>query len=172
MAVLSRGHFEVDLKLFKLRAELSEDDRQCAWELYTEISTRVAVVGKPGQKTSNFDGELYAESLDSLYRFFDEARGIMRAFPVGKITIGTQDHLGVLIHAYIRDILRPFLETWHTDFRHWWEHESTKTLPPFDRQMHYPKRTEFLKDWAIVRWFMRKLQAKLVSTYKLVDVDA
>jgi hypothetical protein len=172
MPVLRRGHFEVDLKLFKLGGELTDDDRQCAWELYTEISTRVAVVGKSGQKTSNFDGEIYVESLDSLYRFFNEARGIMREFPVGRIAVGTKDHLGVLIHAYIRDILRPFLETWHANFRHWWEHESDKTLRPFDRQSHYPALVELLKDWAILRWFMRKLQAKLVTTYKLVDVDA
>ena len=57
-----------------LGGELSEEDRQCAWELYTELSTRVAVTGKPGDpECQDFSGELYIESFQSLYSFFQEA---------------------------------------------------------------------------------------------------
>lgn len=77
MAVLSKGSFTLDLKIVKLGADLTEDDRQCAWELYTEMSTRVAVTGKHlDPDCIDFSGELYIESLDSLFRFFQEARGL------------------------------------------------------------------------------------------------
>jgi hypothetical protein len=93
--------------------KLSEDDRQCAWELYSEIVTRVAVVGKRRDTTcEDFSGELYAESLDSLYNFFKECRGIMRKFPVGKLKEYKQEHLGVLINRILNDVFRPFLEKW------------------------------------------------------------
>src|SRR5258707_9957592 len=73
MPEIKEGSFELNLGLVKLGAKLSEDDRQCAWELYTEIVTRVAVVGKRHDSTcEDFSGELYADSLDSLYNFFRE----------------------------------------------------------------------------------------------------
>jgi hypothetical protein len=59
MPEIKEGSFELDLGLVKLGAKLSEDDRQCAWELYTEIVTRVAVVGKRHDWTCEyFGGEL------------------------------------------------------------------------------------------------------------------
>ena len=94
MPEIKEGSFELDLGLVKLGAKLSEDDRQCAWELYTEIVTREAVVGKRRDETcEDFSGELYAESLDSLYNFFRESGGIMRKFPVGKLKESKQEHL-------------------------------------------------------------------------------
>ena len=171
MANLREGSFEIDLKLVKLGAKLAEDDRQCAWELYTEMSTRVAVVGKLNDpKCKNFDGENYIESLASVYSFFHEARGIMRKFPVGRLSPNKRNHLGVLINRMMRDVLRPFLEKWQGDYRHWWEDGSNKKLPPFERQARYPKLEAFLRDWTNVRFLMRKVQEHLVEVYKLVDV--
>ena len=43
MPEIKEGSFELDLGLVKLGAKLSDDDRQCAWELYTEIVTRVTL---------------------------------------------------------------------------------------------------------------------------------
>src|SRR5437763_16654342 len=98
MATITKGDFSLDIGFVKIGAELSEEDRQCAWELYTEIATRVAVVGKRLDKTcKDFDGELFSESLDSLYHFFRECRGIMRRFPVGRFRVARQIHLGLPI---------------------------------------------------------------------------
>lgn len=171
MAVLSKGSFSVNLGLVKLSGDLSDQDRQCAWELYTELSTRVALTGKQGDpKCVDFSGEVYAESLDSVYAFFQEARRIMRSFPVGKLERDVQNHLGVLINNVMADVLRPFLEKWQVDYRHWWEHQSNPQLLPFQRQLEYPKLKEFLKDWSDVRKIMRGLQQKLVRAYRLVEV--
>lgn len=168
---LQEGSFELDLKVVKLGAKLAEEDRQCAWELYTELVTRVAVVGKTSDTDAgNFDGEVLAESLDSLYKFFQEARGIMRRFPVGRIG-KRKNHLGIVVHGMMKDVLRPFLEKWHADFRHWWEYESDKKLSPLKRQKGYPNLKPFLADWRSVRLLMRAVQQELVNTYELVEAD-
>jgi hypothetical protein len=171
MAVLNKGSFSLNLGIVQLGAELSDDDRQCAWELYTELSTRVAVTGKGGdEECTDFSGELYIESLSSLYKFFQEARSIMREFPVGKIEGDNQDHLGVMINRMMEEVLRPFLEKWQVKYRHWWENESNPRLSPLDRQKEFPELDVFLQDWASVRWLMRKVQQELVSVYQLVNV--
>jgi len=171
MTIISKGSFSINLGLVKLLGDFTEDDRQCAWELYTELSTRVAVTGKPADsECSSFDGELYIESLNSLYTFFQEARRIMRQFPVGKLSVNQKDHLGVLISRMMENILRPFLEKWHVQFRHWWENQSNPRLSPFERQSEYPYLKEFLGDWSAIRWLMREVQKELVKVYALVDL--
>lgn len=169
MPILEKGSFELDLGFVKLGGELSEQDRQCAWELYTEMSTRVAVTGKVHDpECTDFSGEVLVESLTSLYTFFGEARKIMRSFPVGKVT--EKDHLGPFIGRMFQHVLRPFLEKWQADFRYWWEHTSNSKLPPFERQKEYPKYDEFLDDWTSIRWLMRNSMEELGKAYKLVDV--
>ena len=82
---------------------------------------------------------------------------------------GIENHLGALIHRAIRDVLRPFLETWQADFRFWWDNISDKSLMPFERQKAYPKLTMMISEWSDVRAIMRAIQDNLVITYKLVD---
>src|SRR6266404_6170977 len=121
MASFNKLSFELDLGFVKLGGDLSDQDRQCAWEFYSEIATRVAVVGKRGDKKAvNFDGELFADSLDSLYTFFKEARSIMRRFPVGRIKDFRQEHLGILINRILANVLRTFLDRWNGSYRAWW----------------------------------------------------
>lgn len=171
MVTLTKGNFTLDLGIVKLGGDLTDDDRQCAWELFTEISTRVALTGKVGDtECQNFDGELYIESLDSLYKFFQEARSIMRKFPIGKIAGQNKNHLGAVISRCMDKVMRPFLEKWHIEYRHWWENMSNPRLSPFDRQKEYPKRNEFLADWCNLRLVMRAFKDELVKVYSLVDV--
>jgi len=113
MPEISEGTFSINFGVVKLGGKLSEQDRQCAWQLYTEIVTRVAVSGKRRDETSSdFSGEIIVESLTSLHSFFQEARHIMKNFPVGKLKEKNQSHLGILIHDLLTDVLRPFLEKW------------------------------------------------------------
>lgn len=171
MAVLTKGSFTLNLGIVRLAAELSDDDRQCAWELYAELSTRTAVSGKTlDDECSDFSGELYIESLSSLYNFFQESRSIMRKFPVGKIEKSQKNHLGIMISRMMKDVLRPFLEKWQVMYRHWWENGSNPRLSPIDRQKEFPSLEDFLNDWSSVRWLMRQLQMELSYTYQLVDV--
>ncbi|MGA3116891.1 MAG: hypothetical protein ABSF90_20920 [Syntrophobacteraceae bacterium] len=173
MVTLKKGSFSLNLGFIQLGGDLTDEDRQAAWELYAELSTRVAVTGKQGDPDcSNYDGELYIESLNSLYAFFQEARRIMRNFPVGKIDQSNKEHLGVLINRVIRDVLRPFLEKWHVKYRHWWDEHSNPRIEPMLRQSQFPQVNEFLEDWTSVRALMRDLQKELIKVYNLVDVGA
>lgn len=183
MAVMKKGNFSIDIGFLKLGADFEESDRQCAWELYTELATRIAVTGKSKDRDcTDFSGEVYSESLTSLHTFFGEARKIMRQFPVCSTYVkprkilgiptgaGINNHLGALIHRAMRDVLRPFLETWQADYRFWWENVSDKLLSPTERQKKYPKLDEMISQWSDVRAIMRAIQDELVLMYKLVDV--
>jgi hypothetical protein len=171
MPTLTKGSFSLNLGFVQLGGELSDADRQCAWELYTELSTRVAVTGKADDPDCvEFGGELCIESLDSLYNFFREARGIMRKFPVGRLSRDHHNHLGAMISHAMTEVLRPFLEKWQVEYRHWWEYQSNPRLAPLERQATYPRLRDLLDDWIAVRWLMRELQKELVRVYDLVDV--
>ncbi|MBI3947107.1 MAG: hypothetical protein HY321_14375 [Armatimonadetes bacterium] len=173
MPEIKRGSFSLNLGFFQVQTEVSEEDRQCAWELYTEICTRRALTGKVGDPTcQDFGGEILTESLDSLYAFFREARGIMRRFPVGQLSADQTRHLGVLINDLMVNVLRPFLERWQGDFRHWWDTQADKRLPPFARQQEYPGYSDLIAAWANLRLLMRDLMKVLRSAYRLVDVQA
>jgi hypothetical protein len=171
MAEIKKGDLSLDLGLIKLGAELTEEDRQCAWELYTEIVTRVAVSGKRANPACNdFSGELYIESFASIYEFFQESRKIMRQFPVGRIKDNNQTHLGWIIQHMLTNVLRPFLEKWHGDYRNWWEHSSNAKLPPFERQKEFPRLQEMLDQWGHLRLIIRQLEGVLAKEYKLTKV--
>jgi hypothetical protein len=172
MPELSEGSLTLDFGIVKLTGKLSELDRQCAWQLYTEIVTRVAVSGKRKDDTaSDFSGEVLVESLSSLHVFFQEARTIMKTFPIGKLKEKQQSHLGALIHDLLADVLRPFLEKWQADLRSWWESQERSGKDWFELQKKYPHYDDILKDWMQIRKLMRKLEHKLRDEYKLYCVD-
>ena len=172
MAIISKGTFSLDLFFLKLETELSEEDRQCAWEFYVELSTRVAVVGKLGDKeAANFDGELWSESMESLYAFFKECRLIMRRFPVGRIKDPRQEHLGRFIHRILENVVRPFLEKWNARFRPWWAKASRGEGSPYELQAGFPERQEFLADWTALRLIMRAASRSLAEQYQLMKLD-
>ena len=172
MAEVKKGIFSLNLGIIQLATELTEEDRQCAWELYTEIATRIAVSGKRGDiECKDFQGELLIESLNSLYSFFKECRLIMRKFPVGRIKVDNRNHLGCVIHDLLTFVLRPFLEKWHVNFRTWWDSKNESGLSPFDRQNEFPEISEFLEDWSSVRFIVRQLEVTLINEYKLVNLD-
>lgn len=172
MPELKEGDFCINFGVVKLVGKLSEKDRQCAWELYTEIVTRVAVSGKRRDETcADFSGEIIAESLASLHDFFHEARMIMRQFPVGQLKERDQSHLGILIHDLLADVLRPFLEKWQAEFRSWWQQQDVSEGTWFEKQEKYPRLKEFLEDWTALRKLMRKLENKIRDEYKLKSFE-
>lgn len=173
MPVFKKGSFSVNLGVVSFGGEIDEADRQCAWELYSELVSRVALMGKLNdRKQDSFDGEVMAESLDSLYTFFKEARGIMRKYPVGQLSAdkSRENHLGFFIAGMLETVLRPFLEKWQARYRHWWEQESEKELPPFRRQAEFPQMAEFQADWAALRQFCREAADELARNFELPPI--
>ncbi len=176
MPVFTKGTFNVNLGILSIGGEFSEEDRQCAWELYCELVSRVALMGKENDRGELvFTGEVYDQSLDSLYAFFHEARALMRRYPVGRIAAGgARNHLGFFIAALLEVVIRPFLEKWQASYRHWWKRECER-LPqasPFERQQGYPRLREMLEDWRRVRRFCRNAAKELTEQFQLPDVMA
>jgi hypothetical protein len=176
MPVFTKGSFSVNLGIVSFGGELGEDDRQCAWELYCELVSRVALVGKQdadGQQV--FVGERYDQSLDSLYRFVGEARSLMRRYPVGRLTSGgAQNHLGFFIASLLETVIRPFLEKWQASYRHWWERARAgdPETSPFALQKGFPRLETMLADWKGLREFCRDAARELTETFALPDVTA
>jgi len=80
--------------------------QQAAWELYVELTTRVAV-----QELKEDEG-LVREALSSLYSLFNISRGILRkAGP--EVAKGGVNSLGAVAIAVLNVGLRPFLSKWH-----------------------------------------------------------
>lgn len=168
MASFDQLTIGVDLKIFKLTGKLTDADRQAAWELYVELSTRTALVGKHDDAHAlDFAGEVWAESLDSMHEFFGRARAIARSYPVGRIRDPRQQHLGVVTHRLLSQVLRPFLERWQARYRWWWETRADPALEPFERQRAYPERDGLIRDWTVVRRALRGFQAHIADTYQL-----
>lgn len=175
MPVFSKGRFSINLGIVSIGGDLSEEDRQCAWELYCELASRVSLMGKEDERGELvFTGEIYDQSLDSVYAFFREARGLMRRYPVGRIAAGDKQHLGFFIAALIEVVLRPFLEKWQASYRYWWRCECQRLpqVSPFERQEGYPELQEMLADWQAVRRFCRSAAKELVEQFELPDVMA
>jgi len=172
MPELTEGSISLNFGVVKLSGKLSEYDRQCAWKLYTEIVTRVSVTGKRrDESATDYSGEIISESLSSLHTFFQEARSIMKEFPVGKIKENKQEHLGKLIHDLLADVLRPFLEKWQGEYRSWWNQQDINSGSWFDIQKNFNKYNELLADWTCLRKVMRKLEEQLRKEYKLQKIN-
>lgn len=173
MPVFTKGSFSINHGIVSIGGEIEEADRQCAWELYCELITRVGVIGKFDQNgKQTFTGEVMAESLGSLQRFFQEARGLMRRYPVGRLgaSKSQRDHLGFFIAGLLESVIRPFLEKWQARYHYWWEHQSEQTLPPFSRQAAFPDLAEMQSDWSAVRQFCSDSAAELVARFKFPEV--
>lgn len=176
MPVMHKGSFSINLGIVAVGGELSEADRQCAWELYCELVSRVALVGKQDARGELvFIGELYSDSLDSVHAFFREARALMRRYPVGRISgDDRRNHLGFFIAALLEVAIRPFLEKWQATYRHWWR-RSTDSDPgrsPFERQQAFAHLDAMLADWRELRRFCRAAAKELTETFDLPDVMA
>jgi hypothetical protein len=176
MPVFSKSSFSINLGIVSIGGELSEEDRQCAWELYCEMVSRVAVVGKEDERGKLvFTGEVYSQSLDSLHAFVQEARALMRRYPVGRIPAGdAQNHLGFFIAALLELVIRPFLERWQAVYRDWWDNASAEGArrSPFERQEAFPELQTMLSDWRTLRRFCRLAAKDLTETFALPDVLA
>ena len=154
------------LNFIKLGEDYQELDRQFAWELYTELSTRVAVTGKANDATCvNTDGELWYESFSSLLAFCKELRVLLRTYPA-QHSKGTP-HLGNLLVEITRVVLNPFLDKWRVDYLHWWEYSSDKAKPPVQRQQEYPKCQNMLVEWRELKMTMCAVQETILKKYKL-----
>ncbi|MCB1806093.1 MAG: hypothetical protein KDJ99_13390 [Candidatus Competibacteraceae bacterium] len=77
-----------------------EQDRIAAWELYTELRTRITT-----QPLHYLAGE-EAAALTSIYQLFPETRAIIRKYP-------KSSHFATLSVFVLNQVVRPFTAQWH-----------------------------------------------------------
>jgi hypothetical protein len=92
--------------LGELEFEPDEIQQQAAWELYVELSTRIAV-----QPLGAEEG-LLREALSSLYQIFQNTRLILRQAGPG-VAHGGASSVGAIAIEVLNKGLRPFLAKWH-----------------------------------------------------------
>jgi hypothetical protein len=121
---------KLNLKIFEVSGtwEPNDAERRAAWELYTELITRIAVVPlRPGEG-------LVREALDSLYLLFTSTRDILRRYgpEIAEPKPDGQYNFGYLAVALLNIVLRPFLARWHPALDDW----ETSRPPTTSRQNH------------------------------------
>jgi hypothetical protein len=91
--------------LGSLELEPDEAERQVAWELYVELTTRVAI-----EPLGSGEG-LMRESLDSLHDIFDTTRTILKR--AGPSIARNPESVGAIALEVLNRGVRPILAKWH-----------------------------------------------------------
>jgi hypothetical protein len=95
------GECEVSVFFLKLKIKTEQPEKEAAWTLFVELATRIAT-----QELSD-DAGVERTALDSLYKFFINAREIM--IQRGRLA---QDFSVMTVYT-LNHVLRPFLAEWH-----------------------------------------------------------
>lgn len=128
--------------LGQLEFEPDETQQRAAWELYVELTTRIAV-----QPLGPEEG-LMREALSSLYSIFGATREILRQ--AGPSVAQGPHSFGPVAIEVLNKGLRPFLAKWHPLLL---AHEQTR--PPDvsarDHERSWEKATEFRQELARIQ---------------------
>ena len=98
----------------------NESEKLAAWEIYVELSTRVAV------RPLGPNEGLVREALGSLHALFEIARSILRKYGP-TVAVAKNNHvlsLGYITLAILNGAIRPVLSKWHPMLA---DYEATRT---------------------------------------------
>jgi hypothetical protein len=133
--------------LGRIELEPDEIQQKAAWELYVELTTRIAI--QPIQS----DEGLMREALGSLYNIFGVTRVILRQ--AGPSVAQGPNSLGPVAILVLNQGLRPFLTKWHPLLLDY-EQKRPQNVSVCDHEQAWPKRIEFHHDLSIVNDQMKK----------------
>ena len=109
----------------QLEFEPDEIQQRAAWELYVELTTRIAV-----QPLGPEEG-LLREALASLYSLFAATREVLRR--AGPSAANGPNSIGPVAVDILNKGLRPFLAKWHPLLQSW-EHLRAPTASPIEHE--------------------------------------
>ena len=112
--------FEIDQAQFglgqqKISLRPNETDRQIAYKIWVELSTRK--IGLP----IDLDDDVITEIYDSWYNFFSVTRDLIKDVPVSKFRRKDTEQIIRLSIEVLNSGLRPHLTKWQARFRRWYE---------------------------------------------------
>ena len=158
-----RRNFDIDraelgIGTGKLHLKPNTADRQVAYEIWVELSTR-----KIGLAI-DFENDVIDEVYSSWYKFFSVTRDHIKSIPANKLDRGSTKAIVDLSIAVLNEGLRPHLTRWQARFRWWWhspaltEERKSSTFPQ-EFQKQFPEYEELVTD-------MKKVNQQLMGYRK------
>lgn len=125
IAKLSETKFKVNLGFLSIETkwEIDEVQRNAAWEMYVELSTRITTA-----ELQKGEG-LLREALNSLYSLFATTRTVLKKHGPSIATPAHPDDttFGHLAVAILNKVLRPTLAKWHPMLLDWEQKRPSET---------------------------------------------
>ena len=154
---------EVGIGTNKLKLLINETDRQIAYKIWVELSTRK--IGLP----IDLEHDVISEVYDSWHTFFTITRELVKDVPVNKFRRKETEEIVCLSIGVLNDGLRPHLTKWQARFRRWYgkatEHSDFIDQSPQEIQQKYPKYVDLQADLLAVN---QRLMAYRKMMYELV----
>lgn len=133
---------EVGIGDFKLAFKPNDTDRQIAYSIWVELSTRK--IGLP----IDLDHDVISEIYDSWYNFFGVTRELVKTIPVSKVRNDSTGKIVVLSIEVLNEGIRPHLTQWQARYRRWYEHKVKDNvgMSPQDMQKEFPDYDTLSRD--------------------------
>lgn len=148
----------------KLKIRPNDIDRQIAYKIWVELSTR-----KVGLEI-DLDNDVISEIYDSWYSFFSVTRELIKDVPVSKFRRKDTERIIALSIDVLNSGIRPHLTKWQARFRRWYEFqlqkEENSDFHPQDIQKKFSDYEELKTDILAVNKNLigyRKKMYQLVS---------
>lgn len=145
--------FELDEAEFgfgqqKIKLKANDDDRQIAYKIWVELSTR-----KIGLAI-DLEQDVVTEVYDSWHTFFSVTRELIKDVPVRKYRRDSTAKIIRLSIEVLNEGLRPHLTRWQARFRRWYErraaHADFGDNSPQEIQADFPAFDELKSDMMLV----------------------
>lgn len=143
----------------KITLKPNEVDRQIAYKIWVELSTR-----KVGLEI-DLDHDVISEIYDSWYSFFSVTRELIKDVPVSKFRRKDTQKIINLSIDVLNSGIRPHLTKWQARFRRWYEYqvqqENNLLEHPQDIQKKFPDYDALERDLTQVNQNLIKYRNKM-----------
>jgi hypothetical protein len=135
---------ELGIGAGKITLRPNEADRQVAYQIWVELSTRK--IGLP----IDLQNDVVAEIYNSWHQFFTVTRDLIKSVPVSRAADDSTRKIINLSIEVLNEGLRPHLTLWQARFRAWYDQQlnaSTGTyVEPQDLQAKFPRFQDLSTD--------------------------
>lgn len=154
---------EIGVGNSKLRFKPNVTDRQVAYAIWVELSTRK--IGLP----IDLEHDVISEIYDSWYNYFSVTRDLIKNIPVSYVKRSSTQAIIKLSVEVLNEGLRPHLTRWQARFRRWYERELKRyeeasgdaVLDPQQIQASFPQYEALKEDMHAVNARLIRYRAKM-----------
>jgi hypothetical protein len=152
---------EIGVGQNKIKLSPNEVDRQIAYKIWVELSTRK--IGLP----IDLDHDVIAEVYDSWHTFFTVTRELIKDVPVAKFRRKDTEKIVSLSIEVLNHGLRPHLTQWQARFRRWYEGRMSaagmEDKSPQEIQRTYPEFAGLSEDLLAVNNRLMLYRVKMLQ---------